>query len=126
MLSRGVDIKGATHVINASVPADAVTYLHRAGRVGRYESWAEASCAPYRLSVCASTNHTVHAPRTSLFGRMGGVHGTVISLPRTVAEEQQLLQYAEELGFTWESRLEGVLDPLLNKSVSNIDLNVED
>ena len=35
MLARGVDVRGATHVINASIPADAATYLHRAGRVGR-------------------------------------------------------------------------------------------
>jgi superfamily II DNA/RNA helicase len=35
MLARGVDIKGATHVVNATMPADAAAYLHRAGRVGR-------------------------------------------------------------------------------------------
>lgn len=35
LLARGVDIKGATHVINVSVPVEQGTYLHRAGRVGR-------------------------------------------------------------------------------------------
>ena len=35
MLAQGVDIRGATHVINTSVPEDAPSYLHRAGRVGR-------------------------------------------------------------------------------------------
>ena len=35
MLARGVDIKGATFVVNASLPGDIGTYLHRAGRVGR-------------------------------------------------------------------------------------------
>ena len=35
MLARGVDIKGATHVVNACMPEDASSYLHRAGRVSR-------------------------------------------------------------------------------------------
>ena len=35
MLAHGVDIRGATHVINAQVPTTASSYLHRAGRVGR-------------------------------------------------------------------------------------------
>ena len=35
MLARGVDVRGATHVVNESTPADSGAYLHRAGRVGR-------------------------------------------------------------------------------------------
>ena len=35
MLSRGVDIKGASYVVNACMPEDSGVYLHRAGRVGR-------------------------------------------------------------------------------------------
>ena len=35
MLARGIDIKGATHVVNACMPEDPSSYLHRAGRVGR-------------------------------------------------------------------------------------------
>ena len=35
MLSRGVDIKGASYVVNANMPDDSGAYLHRAGRVGR-------------------------------------------------------------------------------------------
>ena len=35
MLAFGVDIRGATHVVNAAVPRELQTYLHRAGRVGR-------------------------------------------------------------------------------------------
>ena len=35
MLSRGMDIEGLTHVINLRPPPDDVSYLHRAGRVGR-------------------------------------------------------------------------------------------
>ena len=35
MLSRGVDIKGASYVVNANMPEDSGAYLHRAGRVGR-------------------------------------------------------------------------------------------
>jgi superfamily II DNA/RNA helicase len=35
MASRGLDLKGITHVINLDCPRDYVTYLHRAGRVGR-------------------------------------------------------------------------------------------
>jgi superfamily II DNA/RNA helicase len=35
MLAIGVDIRGATHVVNATVPATVTSYLHRAGRVGR-------------------------------------------------------------------------------------------
>ena len=34
-LAYGVDIRGASHVLNAQVPASATSYLHRAGRVGR-------------------------------------------------------------------------------------------
>lgn len=34
-MAHGVDFKGATHVVNASMPADAGAYLHRAGRTGR-------------------------------------------------------------------------------------------
>lgn len=33
--SRGLDFKGITHVVNLELPADAHTYAHRAGRVGR-------------------------------------------------------------------------------------------
>jgi len=33
--ARGLDIQGATHVINFDVPEEGVFYLHRAGRVGR-------------------------------------------------------------------------------------------
>mgnify|MGYP006080005883 CR=1 FL=1 len=35
MLARGVDIKGASYVVNANMPDDSGAYLHRAGRVGR-------------------------------------------------------------------------------------------
>lgn len=35
MLAHGVDVKGASYVVNAETPADATSYLHRAGRVGR-------------------------------------------------------------------------------------------
>ena len=35
MLSRGIDIKGASYVVNANMPDDSGAYLHRAGRVGR-------------------------------------------------------------------------------------------
>jgi superfamily II DNA/RNA helicase len=34
-MAHGVDFRGATHVVNASMPADAGAYLHRAGRTGR-------------------------------------------------------------------------------------------
>lgn len=36
--SRGMDIKGVSHVINYDVPKNTVQYLHRAGRVGRLSS----------------------------------------------------------------------------------------
>jgi len=35
VLSRGMDLKALTHVVNWDVPATATSYLHRAGRVGR-------------------------------------------------------------------------------------------
>lgn len=35
MLAYGVDVRGASHVVNAHVPSSAAVYLHRAGRVGR-------------------------------------------------------------------------------------------
>ena len=35
MLAYGVDIKGASHVVNADIPASISSYVHRAGRVGR-------------------------------------------------------------------------------------------
>ena len=35
MLAYGVDIQGASHVVNADVPASLSSYVHRAGRVGR-------------------------------------------------------------------------------------------
>ena len=35
MLAHGVDVKGASHVVNAQTPADVASYMHRAGRVGR-------------------------------------------------------------------------------------------
>jgi superfamily II DNA/RNA helicase len=35
MLAYGVDIRGATHVVNADIPERSASYLHRAGRVGR-------------------------------------------------------------------------------------------
>ncbi len=33
--ARGLDLVGLTHVFQLDVPASAITYLHRAGRVGR-------------------------------------------------------------------------------------------
>jgi len=36
--SRGMDIKGVSHVINFDLPKDSYSYLHRAGRVGRLSS----------------------------------------------------------------------------------------
>ena len=35
MASRGLDIQGITHVINFDIPNDNISYLHRAGRIGR-------------------------------------------------------------------------------------------
>ena len=35
MLAIGVDVKGASHIVNAEVPTTPSSYLHRAGRVGR-------------------------------------------------------------------------------------------
>lgn len=38
--SRGMDIKGLTHVFNVELPLSATGYVHRAGRVGRTGSIA--------------------------------------------------------------------------------------
>ena len=38
MLSRGVDIRGLSHVVNYGLPRDPEGYVHRAGRVGRESS----------------------------------------------------------------------------------------
>jgi superfamily II DNA/RNA helicase len=35
VMARGMDISGASHVVNFDVPAHATTFLHRVGRVGR-------------------------------------------------------------------------------------------
>jgi superfamily II DNA/RNA helicase len=35
LAARGLHIGGLTHVVNFDMPPDWVTYLHRAGRVGR-------------------------------------------------------------------------------------------
>jgi len=65
MLALGMDVRGASHVVNVSVPSSASIYLHRAGRVGR----------------------------------IGGLAGTVLSLPRNEDELTRLRGFAEELGF---------------------------
>ena len=65
MLALGMDVRGASHVVNVSVPSSASIYLHRAGRVGR----------------------------------IGGLAGTVLSLPRSDDELARLRGFAEELGF---------------------------
>ena len=33
--ARGLDIKGATHIVNLDIPMNSQNYLHRVGRVGR-------------------------------------------------------------------------------------------
>ena len=68
MIALGVDVKGASHVVNVQVPKTASSYMHRAGRVGR----------------------------------VGGTPGTVVSLPRTKRELEQLRGFAQELGFELE------------------------
>jgi len=35
LLSRGLDLKSLTHIINWNIPATSIDYIHRAGRVGR-------------------------------------------------------------------------------------------
>jgi ATP-dependent RNA helicase RhlE len=35
LASRGIDVKGVTHVINFELPADAESYVHRIGRTAR-------------------------------------------------------------------------------------------
>jgi len=80
MLSRGVDIRGATHVINASVPHTLADYIHRAGRVGRIAS------------------------RESL--RKGGRRGTVITLPATQEEYRRVQGWGTQLGIVLEDTIE--------------------
>ena len=38
IVSRGIDIKGISLVINYDIPSDAEDYIHRIGRTGRNES----------------------------------------------------------------------------------------
>ncbi|MFD2264768.1 DEAD/DEAH box helicase [Lacibacterium aquatile] len=40
--ARGIDVAGVTHVINADLPAQAETYVHRIGRTGRAGAEGEA------------------------------------------------------------------------------------
>jgi len=40
--SRGLDIRGVTHVINYNVPEHAEDYVHRIGRTGRASAEGEA------------------------------------------------------------------------------------
>jgi ATP-dependent RNA helicase RhlE len=40
--ARGIDVAGITHVINADLPAQAETYVHRIGRTGRAGAEGEA------------------------------------------------------------------------------------
>jgi len=47
LASRGLDIKGVTHIINVDIPEDDSIYLHRVGRTGRMDS--EGIC----ISICA-------------------------------------------------------------------------
>ena len=35
MLAYGIDIQGASHVVNVDIPTSVSSYVHRAGRVGR-------------------------------------------------------------------------------------------
>lgn len=49
IMSRGLDIRDVSHVINLDIPQDPETYMHRIGRTGRYDKTGEAvsMAAPY-------------------------------------------------------------------------------
>ena len=49
--SRGIDVKGISHVINFDLPVEAESYVHRIGRTAR------AGAAGIAISFCDSTEH---------------------------------------------------------------------
>lgn len=107
MLAYGVDVRGASHVVNERIPQSSELYLHRAGRVGRVGGLPGARrcapgthqiapsmqllCQPFAQLPCPS--HACHPTTHS---------GTVISLPRTRQELEELRRFSSELGFTLE------------------------
>jgi len=69
--SRGLDIKGVTHVVNFDSPRDVETYVHRIGRTGRagksgksvtfYNHVYDADCAPALITIATQAGHPVPA-----------------------------------------------------------------
>jgi len=99
MLSRGVDIKGATHVINLKIPDSPSDYLHRAGRVGRM----------------------VNRPS----GGAENEPGVVITLPRTQSEYDRVLGWKKFLGIEFLSDFKGEGLSAMNEGTEQAAANGE-
>ncbi|SBS85135.1 DEAD/DEAH box helicase, putative [Plasmodium malariae] len=59
LLSRGIDTKNIDHVINFHFPSDAITYIHRLGKMNRLNSHTSSEYGRSRIS---GNMHTTYSP----------------------------------------------------------------
>lgn len=84
--SRGLDIRGITHVVNMDVPEEKHDYIHRIGRTGRGESFGTA------ISL-------VSPREEEAFGEIEAMYGLQldrIPLPPYIEIEEQLMPFETE------------------------------
>ena len=78
--ARGLDIKGATHIVNLDIPMNSQNYLHRVGRVGRAgEKGFAYSLADYKeekIIVKCERQLKIKIPRVYLYE--GKIHETEV------------------------------------------------
>ena len=84
--SRGLDIRGITHVVNMDVPEEKNDYIHRIGRTGRGESFGTAISL-----ISPREEEAFHEIETSY-----GLRLTRIALPPYLEVEDELLPFETE------------------------------
>lgn len=87
LISRGVDFKDVTHVINFDIPDEAETYIHRIGRTGRAERSGNA------LSFVNELDSEHIVPIEKLMG----VEIEVLPIPEEVEITTELSKYDKKI-----------------------------
>lgn len=98
LTARGIDAANVDLVINYGVPRDAVTYLHRMGRAGRYG--ARGTC----ITLCNDGKELEEL--RNILGVIGGSEMSIVRLP----PGEDLPTDLENCDFSAFERISGVID----------------
>ncbi|CAG9833112.1 unnamed protein product [Diabrotica balteata] len=108
LTARGIDAANVDLVINFDIPIDAMTYLHRMGRAGRYGS--SGVC----INLSSQGTELIHLQE--ILGQIGGNTLTIPKLPKINGSILELLQVEVPLTDHISSKVKAERDESITKT----------